>query len=157
MVVFRLCHSHRDLVKLSTAGQAITSGSFPAGEVVKPAHSPHLGQITGKSCQPTYLQVLTASRGPPNLLLHLSFTGRQGTEGLNHLQVICSRSLCCSTARTCRYVSQDRMSPMGLPPPLPSPAGWVVAGSAPLLRVSHGRAGAGWAMQCTGCKHRPFF
>lgn len=71
MVVFRLCHSHRDLVKLSTAGQAITSGSFPAGEVVKPAHSPHLGQITGKSCQPTYLQVLTASRGPPNLLLHL--------------------------------------------------------------------------------------
>lgn len=150
MVVFRLCH--RDLVKLSTAGQAITSGSFPAGEVVKPAHSPHLGQITGKSCQPTYLR----QAGDLQTCCSIS-TGRQGTEGLNHMQVICSRSLCCSTARTCRYVSQDRMSPMGLPPPLPSPAGWVVAGSAPLLRVSHGRAGAGWAMQCTGCKHRPFF
>lgn len=123
------------------------TGSFPAGEVVKPAHSPHLGQITGKSCQPTYLQVLTATQGPPNLLLHLSFTGRQGTEGLNPLQVIFSRSLCYSTARTCRYVSQERMSPTGLPPPLPSPAGWVVDGSAPLLRVSHGRAGAGWAMR----------
>lgn len=76
-VVFRLCHSHRDLEKLSTAGQAITPGSFPVGEVVKPVHSPHLGQITGKSCQPTYLQVLMATQGPPDLLLHLSFTDRE--------------------------------------------------------------------------------
>lgn len=118
---------------------------------MKPAHPPHLGQITGESQQPTYPQVLMATQGPPNLLLHLSFTDKEWRD-----QTICGRfvqghgavaqpgheDMCPRTGR----------HPWGYLLLSPSPAVWLDSGSAPLVRVSHGgRDGAGWARQGTGC------